>query len=248
MDLDILDVDGLSSSDDERPDTPVEGDLLAGLPGSIRARIEAGKTLPQPTMLARVELDTLLARSDIPAEILVRLLGGKLRLTAEAARQVADRAGAKIRAIVVDDGEVVGVGRATRIPPGWLSDAISAVHDTCTGPLCDRPALGADIDHARPWTPDGESPGGPTDLDNLGPLCASTNRDREATGWTPVQKPGTGLRTWHHERSGLTTTSVTGTWRPPGHTARIRAIRARRAKRDSPQDSQQDPGTDPPPF
>jgi hypothetical protein len=241
-----VDVDGLAASgEDDRPDTPEEVDSLAGLPGSIRARIEAGKQLRQPTMLTRIDLDTLLARSDIPAEILVRLLGGKLRLTADAARQIADRAGAKIRAIVVDDGEVVGVGRATRIPPGWLTDAIHAVHDTCTGPLCDRPALGADIDHAQPWTPTGDTPGGPTDLDNLGPLCASTNRDREATGWTPVQRPGKGMRTWHHERTGLTTTSVASTWRPPGHHLRIAALR-RRARTDD--QSTRGPGTDPPPF
>jgi hypothetical protein len=237
-----------SGEGDAAPDddpAAVLGSFVEGLPGSVQARIAAGRDLVPPKLLVRFDLASLLDHTQVPADLLTRLVGGKLRLTSAAARQVIDRAGAQIRAVVVDDGEVVGVGRATRVPPGWLTDAIHATHDTCTGPLCDRPALGADIDHAVPWTPDGDTPGGPTNLDNLGPLCAGTNRDRAAVGWEPVQYPGNGMRTWHHERSGLTTTSVPATWRPPGHRARMAALTGEPP--DDP-DPPHDAGGDPPPF
>lgn len=176
----------------------------------------AAHGLPSVQLLLRMDLDALLARDTTPTTLLTRLLGGRLRLTSEAARRLIDERGAELRAMVIDDlGQVVGVGRRTRVPPDWLRDAVQSVHDTCTGPLCDRPALGADVDHARPWWPERpDEPFGRTDLDNLGPLCASTNRTPRRAGWqaTPL---GDGRRRWHHPTTGLTVTSVPGTWRPP---------------------------------
>jgi hypothetical protein len=180
-----------------------------GDPGSLDV------ALPPVRLLLRWDLDALLDRTRTPADLLTRLLGGSLRLTSTAARRLLDARGAEVRSIVVDDGEVLGVGRATRVAPGWLRDASLATHDTCTGPLCRRPALGSDLDHARPWWP--TSPGvvgGSTDLINLGPLCGKTNREKERAGWRVEQRPD-GRRTWTHPRSGLRVTSVPATWRPP---------------------------------
>lgn len=170
--------------------------------------------LPAPQLLLRLPFDALLD-DRIPADLLTRLTGGRLRMTAAAARRLADHAGAQLRTIVIDDtGTVLGVGRASRQPPGWLSDALAAMHDTCTGPGCDRPARGAQLDHAVPWWPTGpQALAGTTDLDNLGPLCAATNRAKESAGWQVSQRRS-GTRTWTHPRSGLTTTTVSGTWRP----------------------------------
>ena len=183
---------------------------------NAHAAAGAADGLPPVQLLLRMDLDTLLARDTTPATLLTRLLGGRLRLTSETARRLIDERGAELRAMVIDDlGQVVGVGRRTRVPPDWLRDAVQSVHDTCTGPLCDRPALGADVDHARPWWPERpDEPFGRTDLDNLGPLCASTNRTLRRAGWqaTPL---GDGRRRWHHPTTGLTVTSVPGTWRPP---------------------------------
>jgi hypothetical protein len=181
----------------------------AGDPGSFDV------ALPPVRLLLRWDLDALLDRTRTPADLLTRLLGGSLRLTSSAARRLLDARGAEVRSIVVDDGEVIGVGRATRVAPGWLRDASLATHDTCTGPLCRRPAVGSDLDHARPWWP--ASPGdagGSTDLINLGPLCGKTNREKERAGWRVEQRPD-GRRTWIHPRSGLRVTSVPATWRPP---------------------------------
>jgi hypothetical protein len=167
------------------------------------------KSLPAPKLLLRAELSDLL-----DTDLLTRLVGGKLRLTADAARRLCDTRGVELRTIIVDHGTVVGVGRATRRPPGWLTDIVAALHDTCTGPLCDRPARGAQLDHAVPWWPTGpDQPYGTTDVDNIGPLCKSTNQTKEAAGWQAIQTAD-GRRRWHHPRTGLTTTSIPATWRP----------------------------------
>ncbi|MBS3939824.1 MAG: hypothetical protein KG028_02580 [Actinobacteria bacterium] len=94
------------------------------------------------------------------------------------------------------------------------------------GPLepkgCDRPARGAQIDHAAPWWPTRpDQPPGTTDLDNLGPLCATTNRAKETGGWQLTQTAA-GTRTWTHPRTGLTTTTIPTTWRPPNDPRRQR--------------------------
>jgi hypothetical protein len=160
------------------------------------------------------ELDTALDTGRMPVELLTRLTGGKLQVTTAAARRLLDTHGTQLRTVLVDNGAIVGVGRATRIPPRWLSDTVLAIHDTCVGPVCDRPARGADLDHAAPWWPIDHRTGGTTDLDQLGPLCADTNQTKEAAGWRADQRAD-GLRRWRHPRTGLTTTSIPATWRPP---------------------------------
>ena len=171
--------------------------------------------LPNPPvkLLARVELETL---GRLPVELITRLTGGHLRLSTAAAKRLLEERGAELRTIVIDQGQVVGVGRATRQPPGWMADIILAIHNTCTEPLCDRPARGADLDHARPWHPvRPDDPYGTTDLGNIGPLCTSTNHDKERAGWH-VTQTADGRRSWTHPRTGLTITTVPATWRPPG--------------------------------
>jgi hypothetical protein len=172
-----------------------------------------GGGLPPVQLLARLELDTALDTGRLPIELLTRLLGGRLQVTTDAARRLLDTHGTRLRTVLVDNGTVVGVGRAIRIPPRWLTDALFAIHDTCTGPVCDRPAVGADVDHAAPWWPIDHRPGGATDLDQLGPLCSTTNQAKEAAGWRAHQQAD-GLRRWTHPRTGLTTTSIPTTWRP----------------------------------
>jgi hypothetical protein len=159
--------------------------------------------------------------------------------------------------VLVDNGTVVGVGRATRIPPGWLTDAVLAIHDTCVGPVCDRPALGADIDHAARGGPSTTGPAGPPISIELGPLCADTNQTKEAAGWraeqrrrappvaTPPQRADHHLHP-HHLATTLAPDHPTATTRP---TVTIRpAAPAHRATR-VPQGDGDDPspdGHDPP--
>jgi hypothetical protein len=92
----------------------------------------------------------LLDATRAPVDVLTRLSGGSLRLDSVAARRLLEARGAHLRTVVVDEGHVVGVGRATRLPPAWLRDIALAVHDTCTAPLCVRPARSG---RARPRPP-----------------------------------------------------------------------------------------------
>jgi hypothetical protein len=196
-------------------DTATGGDS-DGSNAATRTRTSADVVVPPVKLLARVELGRLLDGDRAPAELVTWLVGGQLRLSADAARRLLDARGVELRTIVVDHGTVVGVGRQTRMPPGWLRDATTAVHDTCTAPLCDRPARSCDLDHARPWHPHRpDDPSGRTDIDQLGPLCGETNQQKEAGGWRAVQT-GDGRRTWTHQRTGLTITTIPATWRPPG--------------------------------
>jgi hypothetical protein len=158
-------------------------------------------------LLLRAELDTLLGDTHLPSQLLTTLAGGAMHLDANAARQLAD-AGAQVRLIVTDRGRVVGVGRQTRVPPGWLRDATLALHDTCTAPGCDRAALSAQTDHAIPW-----DDGGHTDIGNCGPLCAHDNHHKERAGWKATGQAD-GTRHWHHPRSGLKLTTHPTTKRP----------------------------------
>jgi hypothetical protein len=205
-----------------------------------------GGALPAVKLLLRAELTDLLDATRTPTDLLTRLVGGSLRLTSAAARRLLDQRGVELRTIVVDDGQVLGVGRTTRVPPGWLRDATLAVHSTCTGPLCDRPALGAELDHARPWHPThpDQLPGG-TDADNLGPLCATTNRAKETAGWRATQHPD-GRRTWTHPRTGLEVTSLPATWRPPP--TRGRRDRGDPSHQHTPRDGPRPPHTARPPH
>jgi hypothetical protein len=179
-----------------------------------RSRSTLDVVLPPVKLLARVELDRLLDGDRMPAELVTRLVGGRLRLASDAARRLLDARGVELRTIVVDHGTVVGVGRHTRVPPGWLHDAAQAVHDTCTAPWCDRPARSCELDHAIPWHPHRpDDPAGRTDIDELGPLCGGTNRDKEAAGWH-VTQTADGRRTWTHPRTGLTITAPASRSRP----------------------------------
>jgi hypothetical protein len=174
----------------------------------------------RPQLLLRADLDTLLRRDETPATLLTTLLGGHVRVSAATARRLVDERGADLRTVVLDDtGSVVGVGRRHRLAPGWLSDAVLALHDTCSAPGCLAAARGADLDHARPWWPARpEDLPGTTDVDEIAPLCPTHNRGKEHDGWT-VEQSADGRRRWVHVRSGLTTATVPATWRSAPTTA-----------------------------
>ncbi len=174
----------------------------------------------RPQLLLRADLDTLLGRDETPARLLTTLLGGHVHVSASTARRLLDERGADLRTVVLDDtGSIVGVGRRHRIAPGWLSDAVLALHDTCSAPGCLAAARGADLDHAQPWWParPDDVPGG-TDVRQLAPLCPVHNRGKERDGWT-VEQTTDGRRRWTHARSGLATDTLPATWRPPSSDA-----------------------------
>jgi hypothetical protein len=196
----------------ERPDGSAAGDD-GGDAGGRREGTGSGGGEPTGRagavkLLLRAELDTLLGDTHLPTQLLTTLAGGAMHLEANAARRLAD-AGVEVRLIVTDQGRVVGVGRQSRVPPGWLRDATLALHDTCTAPGCERAALTCHTDHAVPW-----DDGGHTDIGNCGPLCGHDNHHKERAGWKATGQPD-GTRHWHHPRSGLKITTHPTTKRPP---------------------------------
>jgi hypothetical protein len=160
-------------------------------------------------LLLRAELSSLLGRDALPAQLLTTLAGCRMHVDAATARRLVDRYGFDLRLVLIDDGRIVGVGRRTAQVPGWLGEAILAVHDTCSEPGCLTAARVCDTDHAVP-----ASDGGTTDVDNLAPLCVTINRGPDRRRWDVTQTPD-GSRTWRHRRTGLTTRTLPATWRPP---------------------------------
>jgi hypothetical protein len=199
----------------------------AGSPGAgTGGRAETSSRGSRPQLIIRVELSTLLDRDDLPAALLTTLMGGKLWIDAQTARQLVEARGADLRSVVLDDtGRVVGVGRRTRVPTSWLRDAALALHDTCSAPGCLRPARAAELDHALPWEPIvSGGAGGPTDVAQLAPLCRSHNGTKESAGWR-VTQTADGVRRWEHPATGLAATTRPATWFPrraPGYVAAIR--------------------------
>lgn len=168
------------------------------------------------TALLTMSYETLVGLSQVNAELLVDLTGGRLKVSASTARRLLAE-GFDTRLIVLDEtGQVLGVGRRHRKPPDWFRDALLVRDRTCTHPLCERPGLSCQADHAIPW-----NMGGATDINNLGLVCGPHNRTKERTGWK-VKGHDDGSRTWHHPRSGLTIRTRPATRRlmPPGPTPR----------------------------
>lgn len=85
---------------------------------------------------------------------------------------------ALLEPVLRDDGKVIGVGRRSRIVPGWLR---RLVHER-DGGQCQHPGCGntrwLQVHHIVPW-----AQGGPTDLDNLILLCGAHHRWVHERGW-----------------------------------------------------------------
>ena len=192
---------------------PADGSATAGDPDRTTPPTRASASRPQ--LLLRADLDALLDRAQTPGALLTSVLGGHVRVSAATARRLLEERGADLRTVIIDQtGGVVGVGRRVRVAPGWLRDAILALHDTCSAPGCSAPARTSEIDHARPWQParPHDLPGS-TDVADLAPLCALHNQRKERDGWT-VRQTSDGRRHWTHRRSGLSTATIPSTWRP----------------------------------
>jgi hypothetical protein len=167
-----------------------------------------------PEALLLLTVDQLTGADPLPVELVSKVTGGRLKVASTTARTWLAEAGARLRAIVLDEtGAALGVGHRTRVPPGWMRDVQLALHAHCGAPGCRTAAAACDVDHHQPVVPvrDGDRPGR-TDLDNLGPLCRPDNIDKERQGWLVDQRPDGTIR-WRHPRSGLQVRTVPDTVR-----------------------------------
>ncbi|MBY5163906.1 HNH endonuclease signature motif containing protein [Salsipaludibacter albus] len=150
-----------------------------------------GRRVPSVTLTCHVDS---LIDGTTPAWVLTKL-AGRMKVTSDVARRwVAD--GAATRLVAVDDvGQVVGVGHRTKVPPGWLRDAVIArdLHDTA--PASTTAARLCDVDHVVPW------PEGPTDVGNLGLVSRRAHTRKTRKQWRLDRHPD-GSRTWTVPASG----------------------------------------------
>jgi Domain of unknown function (DUF222) len=110
--------------------------------------------------------------------------GTDIDLPVETVRRMACEA--HIIPIVMGSGGVVlDMGRATRLASRHQRRALEAMHPTCAVPSCDVPISLCQPHHIDYWTA-----GGPTNLDNLVPLCDAHHRCVHEGGWKLTMHPG----------------------------------------------------------
>jgi hypothetical protein len=86
---------------------------------------------------------------------------------------------AKIIPVVLSSaGAVLDLGRSSRLASRQQRQALEAMHATCAIPQCQVPVGQCQPHHLTFW-----NSGGPTDLNNLIPLCATHHRCVHEGGW-----------------------------------------------------------------
>ncbi len=124
---------------------------------------DGGRVPARPSALITIDADSLCRRTAEAGWLLTTLAGGRLKVSASFARRLVDTWGVDQRLVVLDEtGEVVGVGRRTRQPPGWLRDAVAARDLVDTAPGSRIPVRRCDLDHVQAW-----QDGGATEVSNL---------------------------------------------------------------------------------
>lgn len=144
-------------------------DLLRG--------INSGTSQKPAGVEIRVDLTTLTELSENPGE-----LAGYGPVIADIARQTAGRQqDGQWRFVVTDThtGLPVSHGTTRRRPTATQQRHVEVHNPVCVFPGCRMPAVSCDLDHRNPW-----SRGGPTEVENLAPLCRHDHRIRHQHSWT----------------------------------------------------------------
>jgi hypothetical protein len=82
-------------------------------------------------------------------------------------------------------GMPLDIGRSQRLASAAQRRALEATHDTCAFDGCAVAFHACQIHHIEYW-----ENGGPTDLDNMVPLCSRHHHAAHEGGWTLELKPG----------------------------------------------------------
>jgi hypothetical protein len=135
-------------------------DALLELVGRAMADPEGAPRTEKATLLVTMSLETLLGHAHGSG-----LAANDAVLSAAVVRRLACDAGV-IPAVLAADGEVLDLGRRTRLFTPSQKRALSLRDGGCTFPGCTIPPQWADAHHVRHWTH-----GGATDLSNAALLC-----------------------------------------------------------------------------
>lgn len=122
-----------------------------------------------------------------------------------------------VPAVLGSDGEILDVGRSERTANRAQRRALRAMHRTCAHPDCTVAVSACRMHHIKWWWRDL----GPTDIDNMVPLCERHHHLVHEGGWTLTMTPDR-VATWvrpdgtiHHVGSTID--------RAPGGVRKIRA-------------------------
>ena len=112
-------------------------------------------------------------------------------------------------------------------PPPWMRELVIIRDRHCVFPWCGRDARLTDLDHIVPYVPPDEGgPPGPTNPQNLTPLCRRHHRAKTFSGWT-YQRDRDGTYTWTSPHGHTWTVGPDGTTRTsapaPAHPDRAAA-------------------------
>lgn len=170
----------------DAPASPTAGQRMADALVEISRRAMAatdaaasGATVVPARPLVGVTMDI-----DDYRTIRARLQDGTPLPEATARRLLCDAA---IFRVLTRGGSVpIDLGRATREPSEAQRRAAGALWPTCTHPTCDRPFAWCELHHIIHW-----ADGGPTDLDNLIPLCVRHHHLHHAGAFT-IARQGDG--------------------------------------------------------
>ena len=167
------------SADDPRTMDQIRADVLLDL---LAGKHNNQNRRSRGTVDIQVDLTTLAGLVENPGE-----LAGYGPVIADIARQVTEeQSDSEWRYTVTnDEGQVIHNGTTRRRPTADQNRQVEAENPTCVFPGCRNPAAECDIDHNQEW-----SEGGPTEVENLAPLCRHDHVVRH-NGWTIKQaRPG----------------------------------------------------------
>jgi hypothetical protein len=120
-----------------------------------------------------------------------RLASGRRISRAHARRLLSQRGTVLLAMLTLGPWRAVNVGSAHRTLPAWLRLFLHALHPTCRGPDCDRPASWTQAAHLDPW--DGNWV---TDVNRSLPLCLFHHDLHDNKGWTVTFDDVSGDVTW----------------------------------------------------
>ena len=148
-----------------------------------------GTTTTRVTTQIRVTVPytTLLGLDETPAE-----LAGHRPIPADIARRLATDG--TWRRILTDpaSGALLDYGTTRYTPPPHLREHVITRDRTCTHPGCRIPAHRCDLDHITPFNPNTDT--GPTNAENLHPLCRTHHQLKTTPPLAPHPQP----RRQHH--------------------------------------------------
>jgi hypothetical protein len=154
--------------------------LVCDSPDSNVVSITGGTSRTDVSVV--VDIDTL--RRGLHEKSVIST-GTDISLPVETVRRLACEARI-IPVVMSSTGVVLDMGRATRIATAHQRKALETMHSTCAIPRCAVPVARCEPHHVNYWVS-----GGPTNLDNLVPLCGEHHRCVHEGGWRVNLDAGT---------------------------------------------------------